>query len=82
MDIERSLRGYIVESLLDGSDSTDLTDDENLIGSGRVDSLGLLKLVGFVQQNYDVDLMAIGGPEDFESIRSFAAAIRRHRRGS
>lgn len=79
MEIERALHGYIVESLLDGSAGSGPGDDENLIGTGRIDSLGLLKLVGYVQQHYGVDLMAVGGPEDLESIRSLAAAIRRHR---
>jgi acyl carrier protein len=78
VEIEKALRGYIAETLLDGSAGGEPGDDENLIGTGQIDSLGLLKLVGYVQQHYGVDLMAVGGPDDLESIRSLAAAIRRH----
>jgi len=81
VEIEKALRGYIVESLLDGAAGGEPADDENLIGTGQIDSLGLLKLVGYVQQRYGVDLMAVGGPDDLESIRSLAAAIRRYAHG-
>jgi hypothetical protein len=33
-----------------------------------------------VQQRWYVDLMTSGGPDDFQSIATLAAAIRRHGR--
>lgn len=78
MEIEQELHRFVVETLLAGTDAANVTFDENLIGTGRIDSLSLLKLVGHVQQLYGIDLMAVGGPDDFESIRSMSAAVRRH----
>lgn len=78
MAIETELKQFILEQLLEGGAETQVKEDESLVASGRIDSLGLIKLIGHVQQRYRVDLMAVGGPEDFESIASMAAAIRRH----
>ncbi|MFN8549609.1 MAG: hypothetical protein U0527_16965 [Candidatus Eisenbacteria bacterium] len=77
MAIETELKQFILEQLLEGGAETQVKEDESLVASGRIDSLGLM-LIGHVQQRYRVDLMAVGGPEDFESIASMAAAIRRH----
>ncbi|MBK8232526.1 MAG: hypothetical protein IT349_14985 [Candidatus Eisenbacteria bacterium] len=76
--IENELRQFILENLLEGSGQAEVADDEALVATGRIDSLGLIKLIGHIQQQYRVDLMASGGPDDFESISSMAAAIRRH----
>jgi acyl carrier protein len=59
--------------------ASDVGLDEPLIRSGRVDSMGLLQILGFIQQRYGVDLSATGGPSDFETVTSLAAAIRRSR---
>ena len=80
MEIENELRRYVTENLLEGGGQGDVTDDEALIATGRIDSLGLIKLIGHIQQRFRVDLMAVGSPDDFESIRTLAAAIQRHGR--
>jgi len=80
MNIEEDLRQYIGEILLTQGSPAAPRDDEALIASGLIDSLGLIKLLAFVQQRWQVDLLASCGPEDFESIATLAAAIRRHGR--
>ena len=78
MDIRADLRQFITESLLVAQEGGQLGDDEPLIESGRIDSLGLIKLLGFIQQRYQVDLFSVAAPEDFVSISSLAAALTRH----
>ena len=56
--------------------------NEPLISSGKVDSLGLIDILGFIDQRYGVSLMASANPKDFETVESLAAAIRRCRSGS
>jgi hypothetical protein len=51
--------------------------EEPLISSGRVDSMGLLQVLSFVQERYGVDLLSTGSPRDFETVTAMAAAIRR-----
>lgn len=76
MNLENELKQYVAENLIEGTG--DVALDEALIATGRIDSLGLMKLLAHVQQRYRVDLIAIGGPDDFETITTIAAAIRRH----
>jgi acyl carrier protein len=75
--IEKALQQFVVAELLMGSDAT-VGDDEPIVASGRVDSLGLLKLIAFVDERYGVDLMTVGEPDDFVSIATMAACIRSH----
>ncbi len=75
MDLESELREYIVEHLVDGGGEVSVSD--SLLGAGKIDSLGLMRLLAHIQQRFKVDLMAVGNPDDFESIQSLAGAIRR-----
>jgi acyl carrier protein len=78
MNIEQDIRNYITSELLQNASAPG--DDDALISSGRVDSMGLLQILGFVQQRFGVDLMAVGSPQDFDSVRALAAAVRRNQR--
>jgi len=81
MSIEVELQGYIMEEIVPNTEGNAIVADELLLDSGRVDSMGLLNILGFVQQKFGVDLLAKGGPSDFESINAIAAAIRRAQGG-
>ena len=78
MRIEDAIRGFVTDDLLAGEPGVHVRDDEPIVASGRIDSLGLLKLIDFVDQRYGVDLMAVGGPDDFTSITTMATCIRLH----
>ena len=78
MNIEQDIRNYITSELLHNAPAPG--DDDALISSGRVDSMGLLQILGFVQQRFGVDLMAVGSPQDFDSVSALAAAVRRNQR--
>jgi acyl carrier protein len=54
-----------------------VTENEALISSGKVDSLGLLQILGYIEQQYGVTLLTSGSPKDFESVRNLANAIRK-----
>ncbi len=79
MSIEEDLLQYITAEMTLDTERGPLTAESSLIASGRVDSLGLLRILGYVQQRYGVDLLAAGSPRDFESAAGMAAAIRRLR---
>jgi acyl carrier protein len=77
MNIEADLQRFIAsEVVLEGGVSA----GEPLISSGKVDSLGLLQILGYIEQNYGVTLLASGTPRDFESVEALANAIRNARR--
>jgi acyl carrier protein len=75
MSIENDLLYFIsAEVAQDG-----VAVDEPLISSGKVDSMGLIQILGHIDQHYGVMLLASADPNDFESVASLAAAVRRGR---
>jgi len=78
MNIEAYIREYITSELLADDKASSLADDDALISSGRVDSMGLLQILSFIQQRFGVDLMAVGTPHDFDSVAALAAVVRRN----
>ena len=69
MSIKDALRQYIGEELLE--DETPVADDENLLADGMVSSLGMLRLVAFIEASYGIQVP----PGDFtiENFRTLEA---------
>jgi acyl carrier protein len=82
MTIEDEIKQYIKSEFLAGRTAGELSDQDALISSGRVDSMGLLQILGFIQQRWGVDLMAVGSPNDFDTVQALAGAVRRSRPGA
>lgn len=51
--IESEIRNFIVSNFLFGK-ADGLTDDESLLENGIIDSTGVLELVGFLQERFDI----------------------------
>lgn len=49
----QALRDYVRVTLLGGQK---VTDDEELLLSGMIDSLGVMSLVSFVEQTYSIEI--------------------------
>ena len=69
------VRRYVVEELLEGRE---IADDDDLLLSGLVDSIGVMRLVAHVEQAYGVQVP----PEDitienFVSIAAIGAYLAR-----
>lgn len=78
MEIKNELRGYILENFLFTEQEGELQDDVSLIDSGVIDSTGVLDLVDFIEENYEVqvpdtDLV----PDNFDSVDRIVAYIKR-----
>jgi acyl carrier protein len=75
-----TIRRYISEQLLNRTNGASVGDDEDLLGSGLVDSVGMMSLVLFLEDAFDVSVP----PEDvvienFLSIRTIEAYVRGRR---
>lgn len=81
MSIETELQRFISEGIL-LDEGNPVGPDDPLMSSGRVDSMGLLKIVVFLQEKYGVDVLASGSPEDFETVSALAATVRAAQGGS
>ncbi len=73
--IELALLSYVERNVV--VDGGPVRPDEPLVESGRVDSLGLLQILGFVSERFAVDLLVLGAPRDLRSVAALASAVRR-----
>lgn len=75
-DIRRALTKFISSELL--SPATMVSDDEMLLNDGVVDSLGMIRLVGFIEESYEIDIppqhLTI---ENFKSINTISDYLAR-----
>jgi acyl carrier protein len=51
---------YIRENLLNGKGEIELSPEDDLLGSGILDSMGVMRLVGFVEETFNIKVP----PED------------------
>jgi acyl carrier protein len=76
MEIRESIRGFIQSELLAGQVIRAVTDDDPLIDEGIIDSLGIMALIGFLEETFAI---RIGGdellPENFASVATISMLI-------
>ena len=76
--MKEELRTYIESAFLSGESSGNLKDDSPLRTSGVIDSMGLLRLVGFAESQYGIELQAHEtSVENFDTIDAIADLIER-----
>ena len=79
-EIEREIRTFILEEVLEESDGRDLPEDIPLL-SGLLDSFGLMSLISFLEDRYDLviknDQVV---KKNFETIRALAGFVEEKRK--
>jgi len=78
MSIEQQIRDYISINFLFSDDGYQLPDDASFLQEGIIDSTGVLELVMFVEETFDIlvsDEEIV--PENLDSIAQLTAYIRR-----
>ena len=74
----QSIREYIVEDQSWDGDPAELTDDLPLIENRVLDSMGLLRLVGWLEEHFDIaipDEEIV--PDNFGTLERIAALVER-----
>jgi acyl carrier protein len=71
-ELEARIRALIVEEMLQGCDDAELTSETDLVKAGVVNSINVLRLVDFVEELYDLELMP-AAIRQFTSIASIAS---------
>ena len=83
MTTQDIIKEFIVDTLLTASNRTDISPDEPLTTSGLVDSLGMLRLITFLEEHFAVQ---VGdgdvGEENFGTLSRLAAFVDRKRQTS
>lgn len=74
-EIEREIRTFIMEDVLEESDQADVPEDIPLL-SGLLDSFGLMSLISFLEDRYEI---VVGNDEvvkqNFESLAALAGFV-------
>jgi acyl carrier protein len=76
-DIEREIHSFVLTNFLFGQ-SVDLPPDDSLLDRGLIDSTGVLELVDFLEEHYEIkveDEEVI--PNNLDSIRKMATYVAR-----
>lgn len=75
-DIKEKLRTFIMKELNPDRDLEGLDDDEPLLDSEIIDSLGILRIMAFLDEEFGIDLAADQiKRENFQSITSICSLV-------
>jgi len=83
MTIPDQIRSHILENFMFTSDNGRLKNDASFLEEGIVDSTGVLELVMFVEENFNVtveDEEIL--PDNFDSVNALVDYVRRKLNGS
>jgi len=82
VDIKEKVKTYIIENFLLGNVSDALTDDDSFLEKGIIDSTGILELVSFVQETFNIkidDMELV--PDNLDSLNNLEAFIIKKKQG-
>jgi len=54
--MKNEIREFIIENFLFGEASDMVNDDESLMETGTIDSTGILEIIEFLEERYDVKI--------------------------
>lgn len=76
--MKETLKQFITQELL-GDEGMTLHDEDNLLLDGMIDSLGMLRLVAFIEKTFEIQIpyedITI---ENFNTVNSLMAYLRTH----
>jgi len=78
MPFKPDIRKFIVDNFMFGQGGDSLQDDTSFLEGGLIDSTGVLELVAFVSQKYEIvveDEELV--PANFDSVDNLAAYLER-----
>lgn len=71
MSEEMDLRNYVLENYLFTDDQTQLNNDDSFMDKGIVDSTGILEIITFIEDEYDINVEDSEMiPENLDSINN------------
>lgn len=74
------IRAFVEKQLADNDDHAAFGDAESLLGTGRLDSLAVVKLVTFLESEFDVDFGEIEfDPTRFDSVDELLSIVEEAR---
>ena len=78
MEIKKVIREFFIQELSDNGFHEGVQDNQSLIDAGIIDSLGVLKLLAFLDETFGIiPLEEELNPETFSSINSICDFVER-----
>lgn len=78
MTTKETIQAYVAENFLFSSNGFELSDDASLLDEGIVDSTGVLELVLFVEERFDIEVLDNEiVPDNFDSVNNLTSYIQR-----
>lgn len=76
-DIENKILAHLQQVVNESGQTEQVTSNTELLGLGLLDSIGLVGLIGFIEENFGIQLSDDEiAPELFESPGSIAAFVQ------
>lgn len=80
MDTKEQIRQYLAQNFLFSNNGLDLKDDASFLEEGIVDSTGVLEMVMFVEETFNIEVNDDEiVPDNFDSVNALATFIARKR---
>ena len=74
-NVEASVKDFILSAFLQGNDGSELTDTTDLVAGGIVDSINVLRLVEFMEEEFNI-MIEHGELKKLTSVANIAQVIR------
>ncbi|MGH3756303.1 phosphopantetheine-binding protein [Actinophytocola sp.] len=75
-----TITDFVVEEFLPGSDPAELPADYDLLATGVVDSLGLLKVIAWLEDRFELSVDDLElEPDSFRTVAAIDAFVARAR---
>ena len=81
VELKEKIERFIIETICDdlGLDIDHLEEEEPLIDSGIIDSLGILRILSFIDEELNVDISSAEiRPENFATIKTISLLVQKH----
>lgn len=76
----QTVRGFIADNFLFRAENEALGDDQSLLDSGIVDSTGVLEIIAFLEQTYEISIADSEiVPENLDSVGRIVDYVERKR---
>ncbi len=76
--IEKKVRDFIRENFLMGEDDANIGPDDSLLDNGIIDSTGILELVAFLEETFEIEVKDEElVPENLDTISFIVSYIER-----
>jgi acyl carrier protein len=76
MNTSDTIRDFIIQEILHQSQWDLLSNDDQLVESGIIDSLGVMTLLSFIEQNFSINVPDNElTPDNFASISAITALV-------